>query len=264
LNPITSLQNPKIKNIVKLRQRKHRDRQQLMLIDGARAFRVALQNNFAVQTIFIDENKAFAHTDLLTSARERQIFVQPVSEAVFQKIGYGDNPDGILAVAPQPKLTLSALDCPSNALFLIAEGLEKPGNLGAILRSADAAGVDGIILCDSQTDVCNPNVIRASRGAFFSVPMAQATTESALHWLRDHAIQIVAATPAATQNYFEVDLRSASAIAVGAEHSGLSDRWFDDIQVVIPMVGQVDSLNVAQSASILLFEAVKQRMAISD
>ncbi len=260
-SPITSLQNPKIKNIVKLRQRKHRDRQQLMLIDGARALRVALQNDFALQSIFIDENKAFAHTDLLTLAREHQIFVQAVSELVFQKIGYGDNPDGILALAPQPKFELSALNCPPNALFLVTEGLEKPGNLGAILRSADAAGVDGIILCDSQTDVYNPNLIRASRGAFFSVPLAQSTTENALQWLRECGIQIVAATPAATENYFDVNMRVATAIAVGAEHSGLSDRFFGDTRVRIPMVGQVDSLNVAQSASILLFEAIRQRIA---
>lgn len=230
-----------------------------MLIDGARALRLAMKNDFEMQTIFVAEYAQNTHADLLALANTRKVFVQSVSEAVFQKIGYGDNPDGILAVAPQPNFALSALDFPTNALFLIAEGLEKPGNLGAILRSADAAGINGIILCDSQTDVCNPNVVRASRGAFFSVPLAQTPTDAALRWLRDHNVRIVAATPAATQNYFDVDLSIATAIAVGTEHSGLTDRWFDETLALIPMVGQVDSLNVAQSASILLFEAIRQR-----
>ncbi len=259
LNPITSLQNPKIKNLVKLRQRRYRDRQRLLLIDGARALRLALKNGFPVQTIYFTADTANTHALLLALARKRDVFLQPVSDVVFQKIGYGDNPDGVLGVAPQPAFALDALSCPPNALFLVAEGLEKPGNLGAILRSADAAGVSGVILCDTQTDVCNPNTIRASRGAFFSVPIANASTTDTLQWLHANHIQIVAASPAAAQFYFDVDLHGATAIAVGAEHSGLTDRWFEEIIVRIPMVGQVDSLNVAQSASILLFEAVRQR-----
>ncbi len=259
---ITSLQNQKIKNVVKLRQRKHRDRQRLMLIDGARELRMALANGFPLDTIFLWEERAAQHRDLLTSAQSRGVRVQPVSEAVFRKIGYGDNPDGILAVAPQPNFPLDALPCPPDTLFLVAEGVEKPGNLGAMLRSADAAGVTALILCDSVTDICNPNTIRASRGAFFTVPIAAASTADALRWLHANQAQIVAASPAGKIFHFEVDFRPATAIAVGAEHSGLTDHWFSETSVKIPMFGQVDSLNVAQSASILLFEAVRQRLVI--
>ncbi len=258
---ISSLQNPKIKNVVKLRQRKHRDRQRLMLIDGARELRLALANNFPLDTLYLWDERAARHTDLLARAEARSVRVQPVTESVFRKIGYGDNPDGVLAVAPQPDFPLNALPCPPDALFLVAEGVEKPGNLGAMLRSADAAGVTALILCDTATDICNPNTIRASRGAFFTVPIAAASSTAALRWLRANGVQIVAASPAGKIFHFEVDLRPATAIAVGAEHSGLTARWFDGTLVKIPMVGQVDSLNVAQSASILLFEAVRQRMA---
>ncbi len=264
LNSITSLQNPKIKNIVKLRQRKHRDRQQLMLIDGARELRMALANGFPLETIFLWDERTGRHADLLTLAAAQSVRVQSVTEAVFRKIGYGDNPDGILAVARQPDFALDALPCPPDALFLVAEGVEKPGNLGAMLRSADAAGVTALILCNSVTDTCNPNTIRASRGAFFTVPTAVASTTDALQWLRERHVQIVAATPIGNIFHFDADFRPPTAIAVGAEHSGLTARWFDEILVKIPMFGQADSLNVAQSASILLFESIRQRVSNSE
>ena len=231
-----------------------------MLIDGAREVRMALANNFPVDTVFVWDERAARHADLLATAAENSVRVQPVNGAVFRKIGYGDNPDGILAIAPQPDFSLDALACPPDALFLVAEGVEKPGNLGAMLRSADAAGVTALILCDSVTDICNPNTVRASRGAFFTVPIAVAATADTIRWLHANQVQIVAASPAGTLFHFEADFRPATAIAVGAEHAGLSARWFDETLVKIPMFGQVDSLNVAQSASILLFEAVRQRL----
>jgi len=258
---ITSLQNPHIKNLVKLRQRRQRSRQKLMLIDGARALRLALRNGFPVRTVFIAEDVVSAHDDLLAETRQAGAAIQPVTAAVFAKIGYGDSPDGVLGLAPQPDFRLDDLPQPANALYLIAEGLEKPGNLGAILRSADAASVAGLLVCDSRTDIYNPNVIRASRGAFFSVPVAVAPTAAAIDWLTGRGVQIVAATPAAERPYFDVDMRRATAIAVGAEHSGLTDVWFRHPTVRLPMAGQVDSLNVAQSASILLYEAVRQRLS---
>ncbi len=232
-----------------------------MLIDGARELGLALANDFPVETVFVWDERAARHADLLARAAARSVRTQPVTENVFRKIGYGDNPDGVLAVAPQPDFPLDALPCPPDALFLVAEGVEKPGNLGAMLRSADAAGVTALILCDSVTDICNPNTIRASRGAFFTVPVAAASSADTLRWLRANGVQIVAASPAGKDYHFEVDLRPATAIAVGAEHTGLTARWFDETLAKIPMFGQVDSLNVAQSASILLFEAVRQRLS---
>jgi TrmH family RNA methyltransferase len=256
---ITSLHNPTIKNLVKLRQRRARDRQRLLLIDGARALRLALHNAFPVTTIYFAEDVAHRHADLLQRAQATGVTLQEVSTAVFHKIGYGDHPDGILGVAPQPRAELSALPAPGLPLYVVTEGLEKPGNLGAILRSADAAGVTGLIVCESQTDVWNPNVVRASQGAFCTVPIAIAAAPEVLEWLRQRHIQILVATPAARQGYTEIDLRLPSALILGAEHAGVSPIWRSELPIRIPMAGQVDSLNVAQAAAILLFEAVRQR-----
>jgi RNA methyltransferase, TrmH family len=256
---ITSLHNPTVKNLVKLRQRRARDRQQLVLIDGARALHLALHNTFPVITLYFTAEVAHTYVDLLQRARVAGITLQEVSAAVFHKIGYGDNPDGVLGVASQPQGHLTALPARGLPLYVVTEGLEKPGNLGAILRSADAAGVTGLIVCDSQTDIWNPNVIRASQGTFCTVPIASATAPEVLDWLRQRHIQILVATPSASQCYTEIDLRLPSALIMGAEHTGVSAIWHNEIPIRIPMAGQVDSLNVAQAASILLFEAVRQR-----
>ena len=256
---ITSLHNPTVKNLVKLRQRRERDRQKLLLIDGARALRLALHNALPLTTIYFAEHVAPVHADLLHQARAAGIALQAVTAAVFHKIGYGDNPDGVLSIAPQPSVCLAHLPCTAVPLYLITEGLEKPGNLGAILRSADAAGVTGLIVCESQTDIWNPNVIRTSQGAFCTVSIAVATAVETQHWLRQHPMQLLAATPTASRLYTAVDLRLPSALILGAEHTGLSPTWRSATPIRIPMAGQVDSLNVAQAASIILFEAVRQR-----
>jgi RNA methyltransferase, TrmH family len=256
---ITSLHNPTVKNLVKLRQRRTRDRQQLMLIDGARALRLALHNTFPITTIYFDEDVAHIHADLLQRARVTGVVLQEVSAAVFHKISYGDHADGVLGVAAQPGAALTALPARGLPLYVVTEGLEKPGNLGAILRSADAAGVTGLIVCDSQTDIWNPNVIRASQGAFCTVPIAIASAPEVLDWLHQRHIQILVATPLARQCYTEIDLRLPSALIMGAEHAGVSAIWHSEIPIRIPMAGQVDSLNVAQATSILLFESVRQR-----
>jgi TrmH family RNA methyltransferase len=256
---ITSLHNPKVKNLVQLRQRRARDQQHLMLIDGARALRLALHNAFPVTTIYFAEDVAHIYADLLQRARVTGVALQEVSAAVFHKIGYGDHPDGVLGVASQPGAELTALPAPGLPLYVVTEGLEKPGNLGAILRSADAAGVTGLIVCDSQTDIWNPNVVRASQGAFCTVPIAIASAPEVLDWLRQRHIQTLVAMPSASQCYAEIDLRLPSALIMGAEHTGVSPIWHSDLSIRIPMAGQVDSLNVAQAAAILLFEAVRQR-----
>ena len=256
---ITSRHNPTVKNLVKLRQRRERDRQKLLLIDGARALRLALHNAFPLTTIYFAEHIAHVHADLLQHARGAGITLQAVTAAVFHKIGYGDNPDGVLGLAPQPSVCLARLPGAAVPLYLITEGLEKPGNLGAILRSADAAGVTGLIVCDSQTDIWNPNVIRASQGAFCTVPIAVAPATETQQWLHQHPLQLLAATPSASRLYTEVDLRLPSALLLGAEHAGLSPTWDNATPIRILMAGQVDSLNVAQAASIILFEAVRQR-----
>jgi TrmH family RNA methyltransferase len=193
------------------------------------------------------------------------IGVQPdlvtVSRQVFEKISYRDNPDGWLAVFPTPHPTLSGIvfsECP---LFIIAESIEKPGNLGGILRTADAAGVDALIVSDPRTDVYNPNVVRASRGTVFTVPVVQASNEDTARWVREKRISVLAATPGASQVYSELDLRGPLALAVGTEDEGLSDFWLEnaDRRIFIPMLGKVNSLNVSVSTAIIIYEVLRQR-----
>lgn len=209
------------------------------------------------------------HPQTLLSAPEvvsRQISVDAaenvtVSRAVFEKMSYRENPDGWLAVFPTPQASLDDLQTGMLPLILVAESVEKPGNLGAILRSADAAGVDALLVCDPRVDPWNPNVVRASRGAVFSVPVVECDNASALEWLKTRGIRTVGATPSAQRQYVDVNLREAVAIVVGTEDEGLSDFWMSnvDLSVRIPMQGRVNSLNVSVSAALLLYEAVRQR-----
>lgn len=257
--PITSLRNPTVQNLVKLRQHRERAKQGTLLIDGARALRMALRNSLPVSAVYFSQIVADKQADLLRAVQNTGGHLQPVTPAVFRKIGYGEHPDGLLGVAPCPYVTLAELPITRKPLYLVAERLEKPGNLGAMLRSADAAGATALVLCDGRTDLWNPNVIRASQGACFAVPVVVATAKDALLWLRRSAVQIITAAPLASRSYDAVDLRLPSALVLGAEHDGLTSVWRSEARVCIPMAGQLDSLNVAQTASILLFEAVRQR-----
>jgi TrmH family RNA methyltransferase len=202
-----------------------------------------------------------ADAPLLHQARAAAAEVIEVTPAVFAKLAYRENPDGWLAIVPSPRQPLEALDLGHNPLLLVAETVEKPGNLGALLRSADAAGVTAVIVCDAATDVNNPNVVRSSRGTRFTVPVVEAGTPETLAWLTSRGVRIAAATPHAALAYTDVNLGGPLAIAVGAEADGLSAAWLDraDLRVRIPMRGKVNSLNVATSAALLLFEAVRQR-----
>jgi TrmH family RNA methyltransferase len=253
---ILSAQNPKIKQIIKLRERRHREAAGVLLIEGAAELQLAVASGVQPATVFHCEE---LNGPPLIFPAATQIIT--VARAAFEKIAYRENPDGWLAIAPTPNWSLSGLQLRQPPLLLVAEAVEKPGNLGAMLRTADAAGVDALLVCDPATDLGNPNVIRASRGALFTVPVAQASTAETLNWLKRQHIQIVAATPSATANYTAVDMRGPVAIAVGAEDDGLSAEFLQqaDVQVRIPMVGRVNSLNVSTSAALLLYEAVRQR-----
>jgi len=184
-----------------------------------------------------------------------------LSRETFAKAAYRERPDGLLALAPQWKRTLTDLEVGPDPLILVVEAIEKPGNLGTILRSADAAGCAAVIVCDPVTDLFNPNVVRASTGVLFSVPCVVEEGARVLAWLRERRIRAVATTPAASQIYSEADLRGPLAVVMGSEQYGLSEFWLKqaDATVRIPMAGQADSLNVAMAATITLFEAVRQR-----
>ncbi len=254
---IISLQNPRVKYIVKLRDdRRQRQRDGVMLVEGAYEIELAMAGGMRPREVFFCQ-------ELAAGKSVPGLDLEPVtvSRAVFEKMSHREGPDGWLAVFPLPHRTLDLLPLSAAPLLVLTESVEKPGNLGAILRTADAAGVDGVLVCDPRVDLYSPNVVRASRGTLFTVPAAETTSAEALAWLRARRIRVLAATPQAEALHFEADLRGPLCIAVGAEDEGLSDFWLEnaDLQVKIPMAGKVNSLNVSVSAAIILYEAVRQR-----
>lgn len=255
---ITSLQNPKVKYIVKLREDKKQRRQDgLMLVEGFDEISLAISAGHKPQTLLTAPELAARQIDF--SAAENI----SVSRAVFEKISYRDNPDGWLGIFPTPKRTLNDLHLSSKPLIIVAESVEKPGNLGAILRTADAAGVDALLVCDPRVDIYNPNVVRASRGTLFTVPTVEASNQDTLSFLRRNGIKILAAAPGAVSVYTDQNLRVPLAVAVGTEDQGLTDFWMKeaDIRVKIPMLGLVNSLNVSIATALIVYEALRQRGA---
>ncbi len=263
---LTSLQNPLIKEVVHLRDRQGREQTKKFLIEGYREILRATDGDWVIEQLFICPELFLGSNEhhLIDRNRKRGTEIITTSERVFHKMSYRDRPDGLLAIAPQKALMLKDLPLPKQKapFFIVAEAIEKPGNLGTILRSSDAVGVDGLIVCDRCTDIYNPNVVRASVGTLFHVPTVEAGGEETLEWLRKHGIKILAATPSAKENFTEVDLRCPLAIAVGTEQLGLSERWMSqaDLQVKIPMHGVADSLNVAMATTLLLYEVLRQRL----
>lgn len=253
---ITSLQNSRVKHIVKLRDdKKTRSEDGLMLVEGFDEIQLALAAGHTPQTLLIGPELASR------SPADSSVETLTVSRAVFEKISYRENPDGWLAIFPIPKTSLSDLKLSKTPLVIVAESIEKPGNLGAILRTADAAGVDALLVCDARVDVWNPNVVRASRGAVFSVPTVACANVEALKWLNGGKIRVIAASPSADEIYSDLNLKSPVAVVVGTEDEGLSDFWMTnaDARVKIPMAGKVNSLNVSVSTALIVYEAVRQR-----
>ncbi|MDJ0652173.1 MAG: RNA methyltransferase [Simkaniaceae bacterium] len=264
---ITSLQNPKIKQVVALRDKRVRDRVQSFLIEGYRELCRAVKGGVPLVSLFYSPAHFLGDNEntLIQKVRQQGVETFAVNERVFGKISYRDRPDGLLAVATQTHLALQDLDYKMSterpSLFLVAESIEKPGNLGSILRSSDAAGVDGLLVCDRCTDIYNPNVIRASVGTLFTVPVLEVSSKEAMEWLKNHQINIVATSPDAKKTFTQADLSGPIAVAVGTEQLGLSEKWLEasDLQVSIPMHGTADSLNVAAATTLLLYEALRQR-----
>jgi len=264
---ITSPANPRIKQLVALRRRRTREQAGVTLVEGFAEIELALAAGVVPVTLYYCP--ALADPEALTlaaTAAAAGAEVVQVSRPVFEKISYREGPDGWLAVVPSVISTLDNLDLGPQPLVLVCAGLEKPGNLGAILRTADAAGVAAVIAADPVTDWGNPNVVRASKGTVFAVPVAAGTSGQVLDWIAGRGLAIVAATPDAKQLVTDVDLTGPTAIAVGAEQTGLSSEWLEraDGRVRIPMFGRADSLNVSTSAAIITYEAVRQRMQGAD
>lgn len=260
---IESPQNPRVKAAVKLRKSKVRQQTGQTLVEGYREILRATESGWRFQELyFCPELYLDPGTEILVARiHTTGIPVFQCSEAAFRKMSYRDTPDGLMALSPLVGKKLEELELPDNPLILIAEDLEKPGNLGTILRTADATGVDAVIACDHKTDLNNPNVIRSSIGTLFFMPVAEASSEETLEWLEKRGIQSIAAVPGAKREYTDTDMRQGTAIIVGAEDEGLSETWKQQasVQVGIPMLGKNDSLNVSTAAAIMLYEAVRQR-----
>ena len=261
---LTSPANARVKRVVKLRTRRHRDRERRFVIEGFKELDSASRAGFPVETVFYCEQHfaARGEEELVRRLHGAGVVCEATNAAVFAKLSYRHTPDGLLAVAASPELTLTALDVPRDSLWLVAANIEKPGNLGAMLRTADAAGVSGVLVADPTTDPFNPNVVRASVGTLFSVPLAVSSAVLVRAWLAEHDIRVVATSPSATTDYAEADLSGSVAIVVGGERDGLDAAWTTDAEAVrIPMAGQADSINAAMTAAVLLFEASRQRRA---
>ena len=260
---ITSSANPRVKAAVALRDRKDRDTRGESLVDGAREIRRAIAAGVELVELFMAPGMITSDDaqSALAAARARGARATTVSPHVLARLAFGDRSDGLVAVIRTPPTNLDRLVLPSRALVVVAEAVEKPGNLGAILRSADGAGADALIAADPRTDVFNPNAIRASLGTIFSVPIACATTPATIDWLHSHHIAIVVARVDGTVPYSAADFRGSVAIVLGSEAHGLAGTWSGPATqaVSLPMLGIADSLNVSAAAAILLYEARRQR-----
>jgi len=280
---ITSLTNPSIKQVIALREHKKRQETGLMIIEGVREVTQALKAGVELQEVYVCPGNFKNSNDSFVIASEAEgeakqslkrllhpfgvrndVCVNEVSEEVFAKMAYGQRQEGLLAIGRQPRRSLAQLKFEGIPLLIVVERMEKPGNLGAILRSCDGAGVDGLIVCDGRTDIYNPNVVRASLGTVFAVPVIESSVQETVDFLKVNKIKIFATLVEAEKVYVKADFRGPSVFVLGSEEEGLSDHWkkYCDEAVKIPMLGAADSLNVSATAAILVYEALRQRNTI--
>jgi len=258
MEKITSFQNPFVKKVQALREARERRESGLTIIDGAREITRALKAKIVLEKIFYVHGQ---HVDLLKQISAQKVDLVEVNDKVMDKLAYGERHEGILAIAKTPVMTLKDLRLTAHPLVVVLESLEKPGNLGAILRTCDGVGVEAVLVCDPKTDVYNPNVIRSSTGVIFSIPIVCTSQQEIFSFLKSKKIKICASSPAAQKLYTQADFRGAWGIVMGSEDKGLSDAWLAlaDLTIKIPMNGIADSLNVSISTAIILYEALRQR-----
>ena len=251
---ITSVQNPRVKAVVALQQKSaERRRTGLFVVEGKRELEHCVETGLEVEEIFVCRE--------IAGEMEEQANMWEVTKEVYEKMAYRGSTEGVMAVVKSKERRLEDLQLSESPLIVVVERVEKPGNLGAILRSADAAGADAVVVCDALTDLWNPNLIRSSIGAVFTVPCVVCSSEECIAYLKEHGIQILTAQLQDSRLYYDTDMRCGTAIVMGTEATGLTEVWRQaaDAHIRIPMLGQLDSLNVSVSAAILLFEAVRQR-----
>jgi TrmH family RNA methyltransferase len=258
MEKITSLQNELIKKAQALREARDRREAGMTIIDGAREIKRAFEAGIILDKVFYVKGQQEA---LLKQLSAKRIELVEVSESVCAKLAYGERHEGIIALAKTPPLSLKDLKLSSQPLVVVLESLEKPGNLGAILRTCDAVGVEAVFVCNPRTDVYNPNVIRSSTGVVFKIPVVCTTSEEIFSYLKSKKIKICACSPVGQKLYTQANFKGAWAIVLGSEDKGLSGFWplTTEMTVKIPMKGMADSLNVSISAAIILYEALRQR-----
>lgn len=252
---ITSTSNPKLKRLLALQEKSSLRRETgLFVVEGRRELEHCLAAGYEIDTLFVCSDIADAFAGQQTKTFE-------LSKEAYAKVAYRGSTEGVIAEVKAKNLTLGDLHLKDNPLIVVLEGVEKPGNLGAVLRSADAAAADAVIVCDPLTDLYNPNLIRASIGAIFTVPTVACSSEEAIAWLKNNDIQILTAQLQDSSLYYDTPMTAGTAIVMGTESTGLTQQWRDaaDAHIRIPMLGRLDSLNVSVSAAILLFEALRQR-----
>ncbi len=256
---ITSLQNPKIKQIIKLRKTGARKKEGVVVVEGVKEISLAIEAGLEISQLFFSHS--FNKKGLDKKYIQENTELIEVEGDVFQKISLRENPDGHIALVKPKNKTLKNISLSKNPLIVVLDELEKPGNLGAIMRTCDAAGVDAIIMTNKKVDIYNPNVIRASLGTVFTNQVILETRENTIDWLKENKISILTTTPSTNFEFTEVDFALASAIVIGTEHSGLPLEWLDkaDKKIKIPMLGKIDSLNASVSAAVVIYEAVRQR-----
>jgi len=272
---VTSAQNPKIRNLLLLQEKSRARREQgLFVVEGRRELQHCLEAGFTVRTVFVCPEVAgerwpvgAGHDANVIPGQVANVIpgltgnLVEIPEALYRKVAYREGTEGVIAEVEVKERRLEDLELPENPLVVVLEAVEKPGNLGAVLRSADAARADAVIVCDPLTDLWNPNLIRASLGGIFTVPTVAASSEETIAWLKAHGIRILTAQLQDSSWYYDVDMTVGTALVMGTESTGLTDIWrrAADAHIRIPMLGHLDSLNVSVSAAILLFEAVRQR-----
>ena len=269
---LTSAQNPRIKQLMQLQQKSSTRRKLgLFVVEGQREIMHCISSGYKIQTAFycptivnatdtetLHRSNADVDSAQLLAAAEDRVEVSP---ELYDKIAYRGGTEGIIATVCEKSFSLNDLKLSESPLLIVVEQVEKPGNLGAILRSADAGGADAVIVCDPLTDIHNPNLIRSSIGAIFSVPCVTCTSDDCIRFLKEHKIQILTAQLQDSKLYYDTSMDGPTAIVMGTEATGLTPQWRKaaDAHIRIPMLGKLDSLNVSVSAAILLFEAVRQR-----
>jgi TrmH family RNA methyltransferase len=256
---ITSHHNPKIKHVLSLEKPRERNRERQFVVEGVREVGLAQQHGYKIFSLFFCPD-IISHERALALAKDERLLL-PVERTVFNKIAYREGTEGVVAVAEQKVHTLDNIKLSPTPLVLVLEGVEKPGNLGAMLRTADAAHIDAVVVCDPKTDLYNANVVRSSVGCIFTTQTAVATPDEVMHWLKREQIQAFVTDLQGAIPYHTVDFTVRAAIVMGTESTGISEGWrnFSASRIIIPMRGAIDSLNVSNAAAIVVFEAARQR-----